>query len=101
MQWKDYNYMGSSPSMQISFLGILLLRTFLIYLAYAFCGLILLLQLNKYKTEPYFLQFFQSNMTVCLIIHVFCKSCKPEIVLSVLQIKTKTISRLQTLQKHE
>ena len=30
------------------------------------------IQLNKYETEPYFLQFFQSNATVCLIIHVFC-----------------------------
>ena len=24
--------------------------------------------------------FFQSNTTVCLIIHVFCKSCEPKIV---------------------
>ena len=30
-------------------------------------------------TDPYFLQFFQ-NMTVCLIIHMFCKSCEPEVV---------------------
>ena len=28
---------------------------------------------NKYKTDLYFLQNFQSNMTVCL----FCKSCQP------------------------
>ena len=34
-------------------------------------------QLNKYKTDPYFLQIFQSNASVCLIISVFCKSCKP------------------------
>ena len=40
------------------------------------------LQLNKYETEPYFLQFFHSNNTVCLIIHVFCASCDPEIVLN-------------------
>ena len=40
------------------------------------------IQLNKYETEPYFLQFFQSNTTVCLIIHVFCESCDPEIVLN-------------------
>ena len=39
-------------------------------------------QLNKCETEPYFLQFFQSNTTVCLIIHVFCESCDPEIVLN-------------------
>ena len=38
------------------------------------------LQLNEYKTDTYCLQFFQSNTTVCLIIHVFCKSCEPEIV---------------------
>ena len=48
------------------------------------------LQLNKYETDPYFLQIFQSNTTVCLIIYVFCKSCKhgcePEIVQ---KIKTK------------
>ena len=31
------------------------------------------LQLNNYETEPYFLQFFQMNTTVCLIIHVFCE----------------------------
>ena len=32
------------------------------------------LQLNEYETDPYFLQNFQSNTTVCLIIHVFCNS---------------------------
>ena len=33
--------------------------------------------------NQFFLQFFQTNTTVCLIIDVFCKSCKhePEIVL--------------------
>ena len=40
------------------------------------------LQLNEYETEPYFLQIFQSNTTVCLIIHVLCKSCGPEIALN-------------------
>ena len=40
---------------------------------------IFFIQLNEYETHPYFLQFFQSNMPVCLIIHMFCKSCKPEI----------------------
>ena len=43
------------------------------------------IQLNKYKTDSYFLYVFQSNTSVCLIISVFCKSCepicKPEIVL--------------------
>ena len=38
------------------------------------------------------------NATVCLIIHVFCKSCELEIVQAVLQIKTKSISLSQTLQ---
>ena len=38
------------------------------------------IQLNKYGTDQYFLQLFQSNTTVCLIIHVFCKSCDHEIV---------------------
>ena len=32
---------------------------------------------NKYKADPYFLQLFQSNTSVCLIITVFCKSCEP------------------------
>ena len=40
----------------------------------------LALQLNEYEREPYFLQFFQT--TVCFIIHLFCKSCEPEIVLT-------------------
>ena len=34
-------------------------------------------ELNKYETDPYFLQIFQSNTSVCLIISVFCKSCEP------------------------
>ena len=58
----------------------------------------LLVQLNEYETYPYFLHNFHSDKTVCLIIHVFCKSCKPEIVLAVLQIKTKTILHSQILQ---
>ena len=36
-----------------------------------------MVQLNKYETDPYFLQIFQSNTSVCLIISVFCKSCEP------------------------
>ena len=55
-----------------------------------------LVQLNKYETEPYFLQFFQSSTTVCVIIYMFYKSCEhecePEIVLkikTVIKIKTK------------
>ena len=30
--------------------------------------------------SPYFLHFFQSNTTVCLIIHILFKSCEPKIV---------------------
>ena len=39
------------------------------------------LQLNKYETDPYFLQNFRSKTTICLIFHVFCKSYECEIVL--------------------
>ena len=51
-------------------------------------------QLNKYETDTYFLQIFQSDTSVWLIISVFCKICElktehesePEIVLKVLQL---------------
>ena len=47
----------------------------------------LVVQLNKYEADPYFLQIFQSNILVCLIISVSCKSCEPicepEIVLKI------------------
>ena len=56
------------------------------------------IQINDYETDLYFHQNFQSNTTVCFIIQVFWKSCKLEIVLAVLQIKTKTISCSQALQ---
>ena len=46
----------------------------------AFCRKNGLVQLNKYETDPNFLQFFQSSTKVRLIIHVFCKSCEPEVV---------------------
>ena len=36
--------------------------------------------LNENKTDSDFLQYIKSNTTVCLIIHMFCKSCEPEIV---------------------
>jgi len=39
-----------------------------------------MVQLDEYKTDPYFLQFFQSHTTVCSIIPLFCKSCEPEII---------------------
>ena len=34
-------------------------------------------QLNKYETDRYILQIFQSNTSVCLIISVLCESCEP------------------------
>jgi hypothetical protein len=39
-----------------------------------------LLLLNDYEADPYFLQLFQSNTTVCLIIYEFCKSCEPVLI---------------------
>ena len=42
-------------------------------------GTMTVVQLNKYEKDPYFLHFFQSNTTVFLVIHVFCKSCEPEL----------------------
>ena len=44
------------------------------------------IQLNKYETDPHFLQLFQSNTTVCLIIHLFCNSCEPDIVFVLISI---------------
>lgn len=43
-----------------------------------------------------FLQFFQSNTPVCLIIHAFCKSFEPEIVL---EIKSKQKTTQASKQK--
>ena len=36
-------------------------------------------QLNKYETDPYILQIFQSDISVCLIISMFCKGCEPKL----------------------
>ena len=51
-------------------------------------------QLNEYKTDPCFLQFFQSNTTGSLIIYVFSKIYEPECELEIvfvlaLVVKTK------------
>ena len=35
-------------------------------------------QLNIHEKDPHFFSIFTA---VCLIIHVFCKSCEPEIVI--------------------
>ena len=45
------------------------------------------------KSDQNFLLKFQSRMTVCLIVHVFFKSCEPEIVLPVLLIKKNHICK--------
>ena len=37
----------------------------------SFIGQPWVLQLNEYQTDPYFLQFLQSNLTVCLTIYMF------------------------------
>ena len=51
-----------------------------------------MVQLNEYETDLYFPQNFQRNMRVYFIIHVFCKSCKHDIVLAILQIKTNNFA---------
>ena len=60
-----------------------------------------LLQLNEYEMDPYFLQFFQSNMTVSLIIHVFCKSCEPEIVFVLIRTLAKQFYVRKSYKTHE
>ena len=60
-----------------------------------------MLQLNEFETDPCFLQNFQSNMTVCLIIHMFCKNCEPEIVLQECKSKQKQFQVHNTYKKHE
>ena len=50
------------------------------------------------ETDPYFLKFFQSNATVCLIIHLFCKSCESEIVVFVLIWYLKVIGKVCTFR---
>ena len=58
-------------------------------------------QLNEYQTDPYDLQYFQSNITVCLIIHLFCKSCEPEIVLQFCKSKQKQFHVCKPYKMHE
>ena len=36
-----------------------------------------MIQLNKYETDPYILQIFQSDTSVCQIISMLYKSCEP------------------------
>ena len=59
---------------------------------------IFLVKLNKYETDPYFLQNFQSDTTVCLIIHMVCKGYKHEIVFVLIWRTGRTILGSQLLQ---
>ena len=53
---------------------------------------------NKFETDLYFLQTFQSNTAVCLIIHAFCKVCERAIVFVLICRTVGTISGSQLLQ---
>ena len=55
------------------------------------------IQLNKYETDPYFPQIFQSNTSVCLIISLFCKSCELKLHLCYITLR---IYRNQNKQFH-
>ena len=55
-------------------------------------------QLNKYKTDPYFLKNFQSNTTVCSIIHAFGKVYERENVFVLIYRTARVISGSQLLQ---
>ena len=63
------------------------------------CWRLWMLQQNDYKTDLYLHQNFQSNTTVCLIIHAFCKICIREIGF-VLIFRTTNNFRFTTLTKH-
>ena len=69
------------------FLPVLLAVLLVGTLAVPLAGTLAAVQPNKYKTDPYFLQIFQSSTSVCFIICVFCMSCEPicelEIVLKI------------------
>ena len=60
-----------------------------------------IVQLNESETDPYFLQFFQSNTAICLIIHVFCKSCESEVVFVLICILAKQFHCRKTYKTHE
>ena len=51
------------------------------------------LQLNEYETVPFFHQSKPKFDLDSLLIYVFCTTCVHEIVLSVLQIKRKTMPK--------
>ena len=49
----------------------------------------------------YFLQIFQSNTTICLIIHVFCKSCEHEIVFVLICTLVEQFHVCKSYKTHE
>ena len=53
------------------------------------------IKLNKFETDSYFLQIFQSNTSVCLIISMFCKCCEPICEPEI----TPVLYQLENLQK--
>ena len=58
----------------------------------------IIVQLNKYETDQYFLQNIQISNN-CLIIYAFCKSCEREIVFVLICKTGRTIPGSQLLQK--
>ena len=58
----------------------------------------LILQIKEYETNALFHQLGQNLIMESLTIYMFCKSCGTEIVPPVLQVKSKTVSRLQLIQ---
>ena len=63
-------------------------------------GNTVIIQLNEYKTDPYFPQFFQSKTTVCLIINVFCKICVQEREPEIVPKKSKQKTAQESKQKN-
>ena len=56
-------------------------------------------QLNEYETDPYFLQIFQSNTTVCLIIMCFVRVANMIANLKLSKRKSKQKMTQETKQK--
>ena len=62
------------------------------------CQLLSYLQLNEYETDRYFLKNFQC---ATMLIHVFCKTCEPEIVLQECKSKQKQFQVHNSYKTHE
>ena len=60
-----------------------------------------MLQLNEYETDPYFLQLFQSNTTICLINHLNMRGLHsaPKVVFSMKILLTPEYSLKHALFK--